>query len=65
MKDVLEFLSVRRFYVFFADGTWRTCTNVQWKEEQIWKLKPIVSGWVGCEFDAKVISAVIERFQND
>lgn len=59
---VLELLKVKRFYVFFKDGTWRTAIGNQWKEEQIWKLEPEKTGWVGGEFDAQVLQAAISRF---
>ena len=36
-----------RFYVVFADGSWRTASNDQWKAEQLWKLKPVRSFWFG------------------
>lgn len=61
--EAKKFLSKKRFYVFFPDGTWRTCEEGQWKEEQVYKLPVDRTGWFELsEFDIRVIQAVTDRY---
>lgn len=62
-EDALKFLEIDRYYVFFKDGTWRTCTSDQWKEEQLWKLDTIeYTCWVGGKHIVRVLKAVMDRY---
>jgi hypothetical protein len=58
-------LQEKRYYVFFADGSWRTASADEWKVEQLWKLPIVSSGWEGGEFLVKVIEAVEQRVERD
>ena len=62
--EVATLLREKRFYVFFADGSWRTCSEKgdEWKVEQLWKLPIEASGWEGGEFLVRVVEAAYERY---
>lgn len=63
MEEVLAFFFKKRYYVVFNDGTWRTCEDNQWKEEQIWRRKDIKhTFWAGGECDVIAIRLLMERF---
>ena len=61
-KEVLEMFGTKRFYVLFADGTWRTVTDEQWKAEQLWKLRPVKTWWAGGEDELKALELAFARY---
>ena len=66
-EEVARLLREKRYYVFFADGSWRTCTEAgdEWKKEQLWKLHPTATGWEGGEFLIRVVEAAYDRYMTN
>lgn len=60
--EVRTMLAKSRYYVVFADGSWRTASQDEWKEEQLWKLHPVKTFWCGGEEILTALELVYARY---
>jgi hypothetical protein len=48
----------RKFYIFFADGTWRTVSADEWKTEKLWERELTGTFWAGGPFELRALRAL-------